>query len=52
MIQQRIENPLASRLLEGDFDEGDTIEIGVDEAKHDFTFDKGRSVVEGELVES
>jgi len=50
VIQQRIENPLAQRLLAGDFVDGDIIEIGVDAAKHDFTFEHGRRVVEGELV--
>ncbi len=41
VIQQRIENPLASRILSGDFIEGDTIGIGVDSAKQEFTFAKG-----------
>jgi ATP-dependent Clp protease ATP-binding subunit ClpB len=52
VIQQRIENPLASRLLQGEFADGDTIHIDVDEAKQEFTFAKGTEVVEGELVES
>src|SRR5208337_835346 len=34
VIQQRIENPIASRILAGDFVEGDTISIDVDSAKH------------------
>jgi ATP-dependent Clp protease ATP-binding subunit ClpB len=51
VMQQRLENPLAARLLSGDFVEGDTIEVGVDPAKHDFTFEKGVEVVEGELVD-
>jgi ATP-dependent Clp protease ATP-binding subunit ClpA len=50
VIQQRIENPLAQRLLAGEFGEGDKIHIGVDRAKHDFKFEKGAEVVEGELV--
>jgi ATP-dependent Clp protease ATP-binding subunit ClpB len=50
VIQQRIENPLASRILKGEFAEGDTVRIDVDAAKHDFTFDKGRETVEAELV--
>ncbi len=41
VIQQRLENPLASRLLEGDFAEGDTVHIDVDPAKAAFVFDKG-----------
>ena len=30
MIQQRIENPVASKILAGEFAEGDTINIDVD----------------------
>ncbi len=37
-IQQQIENPLAKQLLEGKFDEGDTIKI--DAEQHRFTFVK------------
>jgi ATP-dependent Clp protease ATP-binding subunit ClpB len=48
IIQQRIENPLATRLLRGDFPEGETIRIDADPAKRDFTFEKGP--VEAELV--
>jgi ATP-dependent Clp protease ATP-binding subunit ClpB len=51
VIQQKIENPLAGRILAGEFAEGDTIHVGVDPAKHVFTFEKGAEVVEGELVE-
>ena len=40
IIQQRIENPLAAHLLRGDFVDGDTIFTEVNEAKHDFTFQK------------
>jgi ATP-dependent Clp protease ATP-binding subunit ClpA len=50
VIQQRLENPLASRILHGDFEEGDSIQVDVDAAKHDFTFEKSAEVVEGELV--
>jgi ATP-dependent Clp protease ATP-binding subunit ClpB len=50
VIQQRIENPLASRILKGEFAEGDTIRVDVDKAKHDFTFSKGREAVEAQLV--
>ncbi|HEY1683732.1 MAG TPA: ATP-dependent chaperone ClpB [Tepidisphaeraceae bacterium] len=38
VIQQRIENPLAQRILAGNFDEGTTIHVDVDSAKRDFTF--------------
>src|SRR5208337_3179397 len=34
VIQQRIENPIAGKILAGDFVEGDTISIDVDSAKH------------------
>jgi ATP-dependent Clp protease ATP-binding subunit ClpB len=40
VIQQRIENPLASRILGGEFAEGDTIEVDANVAKHDFSFKK------------
>ena len=50
VIQQEIENPLATRILDGDFGEGDTIEIDADRHKR-FTFKKGAAVHEGELVE-
>ena len=50
VIQQRIENPLASRILAGEFGEGDTIRVDVDKAKHDFALAKGPNVVGGELV--
>jgi ATP-dependent Clp protease ATP-binding subunit ClpB len=51
VIQQRIENQLAGRILGGEFADGDTVHIDVDQAKHDFTFRKGAAVAEGELVE-
>jgi ATP-dependent Clp protease ATP-binding subunit ClpB len=50
VIQQRIENPLAQRILGGEFTEGDAIRIDVEPGKHDFTFKKSAEV-EGELVE-
>ncbi|MAO22540.1 MAG: type VI secretion system ATPase TssH [Phycisphaerae bacterium] len=40
-IQRRIENPLASRILSGEFDAGDT--IVVDAAGSSFTFTKGEA---------
>ena len=49
LIQQEIENPLATSILNGDFAEGDTVEIAVDRHER-FTFKKGRQVREGELV--
>jgi ATP-dependent Clp protease ATP-binding subunit ClpB len=39
VIQQRLQNELALKLLQGDFRDGDTIEVGVDD-KGKFTFEK------------
>ncbi len=50
VIQQRIENPLAQHLLAGDFGDGDTIHVGVNPAKHDFSFEKGTPVAAPELA--
>jgi ATP-dependent Clp protease ATP-binding subunit ClpB len=52
VIQQRIENPLAGRILMGDFGEGDTIVVHADRARGAFTFEKVKSPdkVEAELV--
>jgi ATP-dependent Clp protease ATP-binding subunit ClpB len=50
VIQQRIENPLAQRILAGEFAEGETIQIGIDRANHDFTFRKGKAVEEEQPV--
>jgi ATP-dependent Clp protease ATP-binding subunit ClpB len=43
VIQQRIENSLASRILVGEFMDGDTISVDVSGGKHDFVFGKGRA---------
>ena len=51
VIQQKIENPLASRILGGDYGDGDTIHVTVDPARRDFKFEHGAKVVEGELVD-
>ena len=54
VIQQRIENPLASAILRGEFPEGQTIKIDVDEGCRAFTFSAGTEPierVEGELEE-
>jgi ATP-dependent Clp protease ATP-binding subunit ClpB len=40
IIQQRIENPLAGQILSGEYLDGDTISIDVDNAKHEFKFSK------------
>jgi ATP-dependent Clp protease ATP-binding subunit ClpB len=42
VIQQRIENPLAGRILKGEFGEGDTVHVDVDAAKHDFSLKKAK----------
>ncbi|HEY8746825.1 MAG TPA: ATP-dependent chaperone ClpB [Tepidisphaeraceae bacterium] len=52
VIQQRIENSLAGRLLNGDFGEGDTIKIDVDPVRHNFTFEKAVATVEPRLEEA
>jgi ATP-dependent Clp protease ATP-binding subunit ClpB len=38
VIQQRIENPLATRILRGEFGEGDTVHIDAEPARRDFIF--------------
>jgi ATP-dependent Clp protease ATP-binding subunit ClpB len=50
VIQQRIENPLAQRILAGEFGENETVRIDADKSKREFTFARGAEVVEGELV--
>ncbi len=50
VIQQEIENPLASHILDGEFGEGDTVAVEGGAHAH-FTFKKGVVVHEGELVE-
>jgi ATP-dependent Clp protease ATP-binding subunit ClpB len=50
VIQHRIENPLSTRILAGEFADGETIRIDTDANHHEFTFGKGAEVLEGELV--
>jgi ATP-dependent Clp protease ATP-binding subunit ClpB len=52
VIQHRIENPLANKILRGEFGEGDTILVHAERATGGFKFEKatGAEVVEGELV--
>ena len=52
MIQQRLENALATKILHGDYAEGDTIHVGIDKAKHDFTFQKGPAMAEPEMAQA
>jgi ATP-dependent Clp protease ATP-binding subunit ClpB len=40
VIQQEIQNPLATELLKGDFPEGSSIEVDVDSDAEEFTFRK------------
>ncbi len=48
LIQQQIENPLAEKLLSGDFPEGSSIRIDADRHGR-FTFAAGGPIVEGEV---
>src|SRR3954452_16581700 len=53
LIQQRIENPLAQRILSGEFTEGDTIRVDVEPGKHDFAFHRttgAAAASDGQLV--
>ncbi len=49
VIQQRIENPLAQKILSGDFAPGDSIAVTV--SGESFAFEKGREVVEAEVID-
>ncbi len=49
VIQQEIENPLATELLDGKFGEGSSVRIDTD-AHQRFTFTEGRAVPEAELA--
>jgi len=51
VIQQRIENPLASAILSGQFGEGDTVVVDVDPKKHDFNFEARHSAAESESAQ-
>ena len=44
-IQRKIQDPLALKLLEGDFSEGDLIEIDADPASKEFTMQKSKDTV-------
>ena len=50
VIQQRLENSLAAKILSGEFAPGDSVTIDV--AGKSFTFDKNRTAVEAEPIES
>ncbi len=51
VIQQRIENPIAAKILAGEFGEGDTIVIDVDSAKHAFKFSRSAAKVAAGLAD-
>jgi ATP-dependent Clp protease ATP-binding subunit ClpB len=51
VIQHRIENPLASRILMGEFGEGDTVRIDADPKRREFRFEKSREPVKAEEME-
>jgi ATP-dependent Clp protease ATP-binding subunit ClpB len=40
VIQQRIENPVAGKILAGEFGDGDTVTVDVDRSKQAFTFQR------------
>jgi ATP-dependent Clp protease ATP-binding subunit ClpB len=40
VIQQRLQNPLALKLLQGEFREGDTVVVDADPVTNEFTFTK------------
>jgi ATP-dependent Clp protease ATP-binding subunit ClpA len=50
VIQHRLENGLAAKILAGDFGDGDSIRVEVDPSKHDFTFAKSRESTAPEPV--
>jgi len=50
VLQQRVENPLASKLLAGEFSPGDTIRVDFDESGETFTFSRAERPVEAEVV--
>jgi ATP-dependent Clp protease ATP-binding subunit ClpB len=52
VIQQRIENPIARKILEGEFADGDGISIDADAKTGQFRFTKSQEVVEGELIDA
>ncbi|MGQ9625850.1 MAG: ATP-dependent Clp protease ATP-binding subunit [Anaerolineae bacterium] len=48
-LQREVENPLARRLLRGEFQEGDTVMVEMDEEKDALTFTKKEGAVEFDL---
>jgi len=50
VIQQKIENPIATRILSGEFGEGETVFVDQDPGRHDFTFTRRAPVAQGQRV--
>lgn len=48
-LQREVENPLARRLLRGEFQEGDTVMVEMDEEKDALTFTKKERAIEFDL---
>ncbi|HWE96781.1 MAG TPA: ATP-dependent chaperone ClpB [Tepidisphaeraceae bacterium] len=51
LIQQKIENPLATHILAGDFGEGNTVRVDVDPSRHAFIFTRSHGNARAEAVE-
>jgi ATP-dependent Clp protease ATP-binding subunit ClpB len=51
LIQQKIENPLATHILAGDFGEGDTVRVDVDTSRHAFIFTRSQGNAPAKVVE-
>ena len=53
VIQQRVENPLAGKILRGEYAPGDTVIVDADEARQDFVFrkDAGGGVGSGATID-
>ena len=51
MIQQRIENPLATRILTGEFTDGDVVKVDFEHEQYVFGSETGRVDQEPELSE-
>jgi len=45
-VQRYVENPLANRILSGEFGHGDTVMVDIDEASKGLTFTKVGATVE------
>jgi len=50
-IQQRLENPIATKLLAGEFEPGDTIQVAFERGRYTFTRKANVETVEPEVIE-